>query len=331
MNTYLETGIAVILIIVVFSIVAYVIQELIAVNLQFRGRMLKKAINQLLVSGSVFANEFFKHPQIELLEKRNGATKDPSYIPSANFAMTVIDLVKNGTAADPELQKLFSSWQAIAGEDVIAMKALIEKWYDEYMDRVGGWYKKEYRWITRILAIGIALAFNFNLIRITQIVHHDTALKATLVAAADKMADTPDYLAQYYTQKINSDMKAVDDDFATKISSAPADSAKLVQKRDAVKDSLLINYNAKQYQMARGLVDSLPTGKLMLGWKNWPWLEQEIKTGKPAYIGNWNLFLLIIGLFLGAAAISMGAPFWFALLVKLVNIRRAGLKPPVSK
>ena len=45
------------------------------------------------------------------------------------------------------------------------------------------------------------------------------------------------------------------------------------------------------------------------------------------YFKGWGFLLALIGWFIGAAAISMGAPFWFDMLVKLVNVRRAGLKP----
>ncbi len=44
-----------------------------------------------------------------------------------------------------------------------------------------------------------------------------------------------------------------------------------------------------------------------------------------------KLFLTLAGWFMAAAAISMGAPFWFDMLVKLVNVRKAGLKPDDKK
>ena len=50
MSEYIDTAIAVILIIVIFSVIAYVIQELIAANLEYRGKMLKSSIEPLLNS-----------------------------------------------------------------------------------------------------------------------------------------------------------------------------------------------------------------------------------------------------------------------------------------
>ena len=42
---------------------------------------------------------------------------------------------------------------------------------------------------------------------------------------------------------------------------------------------------------------------------------------------NFGGKMLILGFFVTALAISLGAPFWFDLLRKLVNIRSAGNKP----
>ena len=41
----------------------------------------------------------------------------------------------------------------------------------------------------------------------------------------------------------------------------------------------------------------------------------------------YELFSKLLGYILTALAISLGAPFWFDLLKKLVNIRSAGNKP----
>jgi hypothetical protein len=45
---------------------------------------------------------------------------------------------------------------------------------------------------------------------------------------------------------------------------------------------------------------------------------------KPSF---WNWVFYVIGIFITAFSVSMGAPFWFDLLLKFVNIRKAGKKP----
>jgi hypothetical protein len=53
---------------------------------------------------------------------------------------------------------------------------------------------------------------------------------------------------------------------------------------------------------------------LPLGWHAWP-------------DGSWQWFWKIVGLFLSALAVSLGAPFWFDLLSKFVSIRGSGPPP----
>jgi hypothetical protein len=40
-----------------------------------------------------------------------------------------------------------------------------------------------------------------------------------------------------------------------------------------------------------------------------------------------NVVIYLLGIAITAGSLSFGAPFWFDLLVKFVNIRRAGSKP----
>src|SRR5687768_8591190 len=102
MSTYLDTTICLLLIIIVFSTVTYVIQELIAINLKYRGKMLWNSMSQLLdgivqkkrgdinnnikskispntaannppgnnnLTTTITTNDFFNHPQIKILCK----------------------------------------------------------------------------------------------------------------------------------------------------------------------------------------------------------------------------------------------------------------------
>jgi hypothetical protein len=43
------------------------------------------------------------------------------------------------------------------------------------------------------------------------------------------------------------------------------------------------------------------------------------------------VLLLLLGWLITAGCLSMGAPFWFNLLVQLVNVRRSGVKPKEEK
>ncbi len=65
-----------------------------------------------------------------------------------------------------------------------------EEWFDRYMDRVSGWYKK--RSHTNVFWISVALVIMFNLdaIQMTKIIYHDASVRAALVAQADLFVDS---------------------------------------------------------------------------------------------------------------------------------------------
>ncbi len=63
---------------------------------------------------------------------------------------------------------------------------------------------------------------------------------------------------------------------------------------------------------------------IRLGWSH-EFIQEEI-SGSTRHVFN-RIVWLLMGWLLSAAALSKGAPFWFDVLGKLVNIRRAGAKP----
>ncbi len=85
-------------------------------------------------------------------------------------------------------------------------------------------------------------------------------------------------------------------------------------------------------------VDGLAQLGLSLGWKECPplpddWMEpykdfvrceMTAQSGDPQ-VGQFWLTKLM-GLLITASAVSLGAPFWFDMLIKLVNLRMAGAK-----
>jgi len=70
----------------------------------------------------------------------------------------------------------------------------------------------------------------------------------------------------------------------------------------------------------RSLINQLDSTGLPLGWKD-DSLKTELK-GKPGSNCVVNFLLMLIGWIIGACCISMGAPFWFDMLNKLINVRR---------
>lgn len=92
-NPYLDTAIAVGVIYFLFSILASIVQELWASFRESRGRMLRKAIYDLLNDrlNSDYGVRLLSHPQFNFLKETDNTL--PSYLPATNFAQALIDLI----------------------------------------------------------------------------------------------------------------------------------------------------------------------------------------------------------------------------------------------
>ncbi|WP_298920495.1 hypothetical protein [uncultured Nostoc sp.] len=73
----------------------------------------------------------------------------------------------------------------------------------------------------------------------------------------------------------------------------------------------------------------LGNASIPIGWQN---INQQFepldnRDSNSVYIRIWQGFKLICGWILSGLAIAMGAPFWFDILNKIINVRNAGPKP----
>jgi hypothetical protein len=357
MNAILETGISLVLIFFIFSTITYVIQEIIAVNLKFRSKMLWKSMSQLfdglhlegrmkllkaLPTGQApTTTDFYNHAQIQTLH--NNLKKQPSYIPAANFALAVMDLV--AAKAPAKKNDLFTDFQAglqtfvdTKGNVYDVLKNLadtsstikelqekIEAWFNNYMKQVTSWYESHTVVWVRLIAVALTLIFNINVIKLATRIYNDGQLRSSLVAMAGNVVDNPQAVTQYYTSSFKNISAGIDSIYQVKLNgdTSAAGKKKILEEKAQTLDSLAKEYTQKNSAAMLSLVGQLDSTHLPLGWKSDPFTT-ELK-GKPGSSGLINFLLMFIGLVIGAGCISMGAPFWFDMLNKLVNVRRSGI------
>jgi hypothetical protein len=337
MNSYLETAIAVVLVILVFSIITYIIQELIAANLEFRGKMLKRSIKQLLDSNvdSTLTDQLYEHSQIKKLQR--DLTRIPSYISSNNFAIAILDLVARNAPAptgnlfadfraglsayaaqNPELNEWLDSLIKVS-TSLDELKKNIETWYEDYMDRVTGWYKTKSTIVTRMIAVVVVLGFNINMVKITTTIQHNSELNARINATALDIVNNQQLYKPMFQENFNTRLKLIENSLASELQDTATNKEaqlKLIKARE----DLAHNYTENRASEVDALLKKITDKDLPLGWSN---------VMKTDFQGE-KLLWVMLGWILGVVAISMGAPFWFDLLVKLVNVRKAGIKPESS-
>ncbi|MEY4582242.1 MAG: hypothetical protein RL701_6945 [Pseudomonadota bacterium] len=195
------------------------LREGIEALLKTRATYLEYGIRELLNDrkGEALASQLFNHPLILGLfhgnyEPGQARTAEPpklwqrgnnlpSYIPTANFATALMDLVYRAHSPQQRMtfQGLYECAQQLPNTQVrhallAAMDAAngnldrvrtnLEAWYDATMDRVSGWYKRSTQAVIFGIALVVVLALNLNTISIAQHLYRDEAVRKATVGAA---------------------------------------------------------------------------------------------------------------------------------------------------
>ena len=232
----------------------------------------------------------------------------------------------------------------------------LEGWYDDTMNRVSGWYKRQTQTILFIIGILLAVVFNIDTIEISNKLSTDKDARDKLVQlsidAVDKFKDDPRVLKKEDKNGNiifdNSDSaKKYNYDSIFKIYQAQSDSIRKFLENDIAKANNIIALGWGDYGM------NINKGTVFKGYAKCSAKIDDTKTivlsdsssSKDSalflaaiYDDHWIRYKIghvlkeatrgkkFLGFLITAFAISLGAPFWFDLLSKLVKLRAAGKK-----
>jgi hypothetical protein len=200
-SSILDIAIGLVFVFLLLSLICSALNEFIESFLKMRGQYLERGIGELLgdpQNASKLVSAIYNHGMVSSLFKGNYATGNkrdlPSYIPSQNFALALIDVAAHpptGIALPASLISALDSMKAAAAGKTEVLQANIEAWYNSGMDRVGGWYKRHVQWIILLLGLIVAIAINADTLQLTHSLSTDASLRQALVAAAQAQARTP--------------------------------------------------------------------------------------------------------------------------------------------
>jgi hypothetical protein len=193
-----------------------------------------------------------------------------------------------------------------AGGDLNAASKAVAAWYDSAMERVSGWYKRSARNSLFLIGAAVAVALNVDSIEITRTLMRSDDLREAVVQEA---------LAASATGKIGG-VQIVKD--GVPVTPSPEDVKALIAAGEQLEaKGLPIGFSClapafdaepdSESAGIRALIDNCMTAAK--------------KTSGGAMI------LKVIGWLITALALALGAPFWFQLLNRLVDLRGAGTKP----
>jgi hypothetical protein len=294
--------------------------ELVAHKVGTRGRFLRLGLLSLLPDRWIYLR-VVNHPLLASLYRDvPGRIKHPSYIPGETFAQALFDVVVNKAAqirnvAPHSNDRPLTAREVLdaarvcrasgftvgesllplveqAGDSLDVARRNVAAWYEAAMDRVSGWYKRRARWWLFWVGAGIAVTFNVDTIEIVRSLVHNPTLRTALAEEGARVVENGGGAGGQSIAAVTGKLQTIE------------------------RQGLPIGFSCVATDWTADLdARSLRT---MLGQC---WSETKTRSG-TAWV------LKAIGWLITALAISLGGPFWFELLNRLVDLRGAGKKPP---
>jgi hypothetical protein len=181
----LEIAIALSFVFFLLSLIVTAVNEWVSGLLNLRAKTLRKGLVGMLGDGGV-AESIVEHPLVRT--DHGQRQRDPSYISPRQFALAFQDVVEPGAVSEQLAKQL----QTITGAPGGALpgQAALEKWFDESMERVSGWYKRKAQIAAIAIAVVVTLALNVSALPIAEHLSNEPTVRAAVVAQAEK-AEAP--------------------------------------------------------------------------------------------------------------------------------------------
>jgi hypothetical protein len=133
-------------------------------------------------------------PHLENVSATFTAGEHAGQLPTSRFgtpqAQTNMTAVWNGINRLPDWMPTFKeSLQALAtnaGNDITTFRSSVEEWYDDHMDRVSGWYKRNVAKITIVVGAILILPLNINTITIGRALYSSSVVSTAVSTVAAK-------------------------------------------------------------------------------------------------------------------------------------------------
>jgi hypothetical protein len=323
--------IALLLTFMTLSTLCSAINEWIAALTASRGRYLEAGIKSLLCDPRgeyrltnnqkemALLDQLANHPLIKGLTSAGPLSwmgrrfKWPLYLPPEHFSAALLDSLapiqsatQGRTVADVlaaidgmtdgDLKRTLVLLANASGNDLETLRRKVEVWYGEGMERVSGWYKRYTQIAVMIIAGCVSLLLNVDTLMMLRLLSSDPQARSQLVAAAEE------------TVRAVSGAPGASSGSPAPGGKAPDTGAQaLVAATQRLKD-------------ADARINSIP---LPIGWST-----SGDKSDQRKVPRSWDDWVdKIPGLAFSTIALSMGAPFYFDLLKKLINVRLTGVPP----
>jgi len=352
-SSVLDVAIGLVFVYLILALLCTALNEWWSGQRRLRSKLLEKGVYQLLGNNTLIKAFYDSH----LIQSITGPEGHPSYISPKLFAQAMVEVLQKlpGLAAVAPSVTASETVQGLVermpeGPTKNALRAVLigandtseaalEKiavWFEDSMDRVSGWYKRRIQFITLIMAALLTLFTNADTLQIVHRLWNNPTLRAAVVARAQERAKQPSKTS-----------KAIDVEYRdpspvatppTKVSSEDADksSAKILTEEEESTLGDLLSWSPElcefNRRVSKGNSDAKPCVEVKGQWDSNLHVWSMVKNS--GVLAGWLYWLIstnLIGWIITIYAISLGAPFWFGALQKIVNIRSAGDAPDEKK
>jgi hypothetical protein len=365
-NAAIDIAIGLVLMYLVLSLVCTVINEFIATRLDLRSKALAAGLQEIL-DDPVVRNAFYDHGlitstrnaltkigQASLMGGASAAQsvpQHPSYISSETFVLALVGSLTGERLAQGQAVPGFADVQSAiqnlppsriksallaslmtASSDFDAFRKSVATWFDDSMDRVGGAYKRHLKLISIIAGCVVAVVMNADTFEVSKALWSDSALRAQMVQAADATVKAglpapPETPPPTPTAPSVTAPPPTPPAAAAPTTTLPTEAAPKTPT-DIESSFKLANEKLRPLPLgwplctaARAATAANTTSTLAAT------SARECPKADDGLAWAWFLSVKVFGWFMTGLALSLGAPFWFDLLSKFINIRGAGVKP----
>ncbi|MEL6391161.1 MAG: hypothetical protein AAFY36_03000 [Bacteroidota bacterium] len=376
----LTVVVGIIFVLLLLSLLATTLMELISSFFSLRGRNLIKGLRNMLASDdenetlllAFQQNSLYRHLTQQYGRQTSGP---PSYISAETFQSILFDVIlgnadyseleaKIEQLPDDDLKNVLQQLWRESGGQVDMFRLEVQNWYNNVMDRASGWFKRNTQKILVYMGLGIAVLFNADTIAMYERLSIDEDLRNELYQTAVSLVNEEEMINQRQTNT-SSTYSSPSNGYTPGIGQAADGSTYtpggIGQSADGAEDEGYFYYSSPDSNVSPERLSVTDLRRMILEdagvLDNGEVLtEEELEARRAATVQQLNLIrdelelissplglgwegidvrsmsimeliTKLLGFILTALAISLGAPFWFDLLRKIVNIRGAGGKP----
>jgi hypothetical protein len=289
-------------------------------------------------------------------------TRTPSYIPARSFAMALLDLkdrgwklpegkgidaivdvLKKDSLLDvtefvnrPEVAKALQAanipvddLKARAQAEVQKLHDSVEVWFNNAMDRVSGAYKRYTQVLLILMGFVAAVVVNADTFQIWRTLAANDELRARVVLQVQEVMADSSFRRLVFPTPAPTDTAATDtaatDTVATDTTAGdttrtdtPATDTPRSGATAGTSGSGTAKADSAALDRLKRTLAVLEGNDLDLGWT---------KADRDYFFSFPGFFVKLLGFLVTGLAVSLGAPFWFDTLNKIIAIRLAGRAP----